>query len=303
MKKTAFTMIEMIFVIVILGIVAGMTFIQVSSVYEDMMQKQNSGELESEAKVVLDQITARLSNSIKDSLVAMASTDGSGCEPVSSDTLDVSKKYILAWVGKSDEANLGLWDETLGDYRPGWSGFVDIDGSDTAGHTYISTKGSKLSDAEKIIDQLIGQQNPYSLSQTTNSPVAIYFAGSGSNTNACNDFFNQTADKMYKVKKADNDDTKLEFKENKPTEISEQYALSHSAYAIARDGTNLYLYSFRPWLGQNPNANATNRKLLGQNVSGFGFKWSGGLFRINVCVSKKTPSGYDIEVCKEKAIF
>jgi hypothetical protein len=178
---------------------------------------------------------------------------------------------------------------------------VDVDGSDTAGHTYISTKGSKLSDAEKIIDQLIGQPNPYSLSQTTNSPVAIYFAGSGSNTNACSDFFNQTADKMYQVKK--NGDTRLDIiGANIPTEISEQYTLSHSAYAIVRDGTDLYLYSFRPWLREKPDDDK-NPKLLARNVSGFGFKWSGGLFRINVCVSKKTPSGYDIEVCKEKAIF
>jgi hypothetical protein len=235
----------------------------------------------------------------------MTGTDGSDCTSVSDSSLDKNKEYILAWVGKSDEANLGLWDENLGDYIPGWSGFVDVDGSDTTGYTYISTKGSELSNAEKIIDQLIGKSNPYSLSQTSNSPVAIYFAGSSSNTNACNDFFNQTADKMYKVKKADDDkskDIKLEFKENKPTEISEQYTLSHFAYAIVRDGTNLYLYSFRPWLKEKPNDDK-NPKLLAENVSSFAFKWSSGLFRISVCLSKKTPSGYDIEACKEKAVF
>jgi prepilin-type N-terminal cleavage/methylation domain-containing protein len=297
MKKTAFTMIEMIFVIVILGIVAGMTFIQISSVYEDMMQKQNSGELESEVKVVLEQITARLSSSIKDSLVAMTSTNGVECVPVSG-PLNKNKTYILAWVGKSDEANLGLWDETLGDYRPDWSGFVDVNGSSM---TSISTPGSKLSDAEKIIDQLIGQPNPYSLSQTRNSPVAIYFAGSGSNTNACSEFFNQTAYKMYQVKK--NGDTRLDIiGPNIPTEISEQYTLSHSAYAIAKNGTDLYLYSFRPWLSEYPDHPNAKKYLLAKDVTGFGFKWSGGLFRVNICVGR-TLNGFPIEVCKEKAVF
>jgi prepilin-type N-terminal cleavage/methylation domain-containing protein len=297
MKKTAFTLIEMIFVIVILGIVAGMTFIQVSSVYEDMMQKQNSGELESEAKMVLEQITARLSSSIKDSLVAMTGTDGAVCVPVSG-PLDKNTKYILAWVGKSDEANLGLWDETLGDYKPGWSGFVDVSGSSM---TSIITPGSRLDNAEIIINGLTGLTA--SLSTNPNSPVALYFNASGSNINACSDFFNNTSGsfKLYRVHRNGTQNTLGLI--DTPPQISEQYTLSHSAYAISREGSYLWLYEFRPWLGQNPNANATNRKLLGQNVSGFGFKWSGGLFRINVCVSKKTPSGYDIEVCKEKAIF
>lgn len=298
MKKAAFTMIEMIFVIVILGIVAGMTFIQVSYVYEDMMQKQNSSELESEAKVIAEQITARLSSSIKESLVAMTAIDGTGtCIPVSG-TLDAATNYSLAWIGKSDEANLGLWDAALGDYRPGWSGLADLKDSDTS---KIITPGSRLDNAEIIINGLTGLTA--SLSTNPNSPVALYFNASGSNTNACSDFINNASGsfKLYRVHRNGTQNTLSLI--DTPPQISEQYTLSHSAYAISREGANLWLYEFRPWLGQNPNANAANRKLLGQNVSGFGFKWSGGLFRINVCVSKKMAGDYYIEVCKEKAIF
>ncbi len=297
-KRLAFTMMEMIFVIVILGIVVGGTFIQISGVYESMMQKQYSSELQTEAKVVVEQVTSRLSSSIKDSLVAMTGTTGAGCVPVSG-TLAANTEYILAWVGRSDEANIGFWDTN--DYKPGWSGFVDIKDSSL---TAISTKGSKLVDAERIIDQLIGQPNPYSLSQPTNSPVAIYFAGSGTNTNACNDFFvhgGTNPNKMYQVEK--NGDTRLDIiGANIPTEISEQYALSHSAYAIARDGTDLYLYSFRPWLSENPDHANAKKYLLAKNVTGFGFKWEGGLFRVNICVGR-TLNGFPIEVCKEKAVF
>ncbi len=296
-KKLAFTMMEMIFVIVVLGIVVGGTFIQISGVYEDMMQKQYSSELQTEAKVVVEQVTSRLSSSIKDSLVAMTGTTGAGCVPVSG-TLAAGTEYILAWVGRSDEANIGLWDTN--DYKPGWSGFVDIKDSSL---TAISTKGSKLVDAERIIDQLIGQPNPYSLSQPTNSPVAIYFAGSGTNTNACNDFFvhgGTNPDKMYKVRIVSTDTTLAMI--DTPTEISEQYALSHSAYAIARDGTDLYLYSFRPWLSENPDHANAKKYLLAKNVTGFGFKWEGGLFRVNICVGR-TLNGFPIEVCKEKAVF
>ncbi len=290
-KKLAFTMMEMIFVIVVLGIVVGGTFIQISGVYEDMMQKQHSSELQTEAKVVVEQVTSRLSSSIKDSLVAMTGTTGAGCVPVSG-TLAAGTEYILAWVGRSDESNMGLWNTD--DYKPGWSGFVDVSASTT---TSISTNGSKLGDAETIINQVANIAN--SLSTNPNSPVTIYFAGSGTNTNACSDFFTQTG-KMYQVTRTG--DTQLNIiGANIPTEISEQYTLSHSAYAIARDGTDLYLYSFRPWLGQTPDSDV-NRKLLARNVTGFGFKWEGGLFRVNICVGR-TLNGFLIEVCKEKAVF
>lgn len=301
MKKTAFTLLEMIFVIVILGIIAGGTFIQLSYVYEDMLQKQGSSELETEAKVIAEQITARLSSSIKESLVAMTATSGAGCVPVGSGSLVSATNYILAWVGRSDESNTGLWDTTTGDYM-GWSGFVDVDASST---TSISTKGSMLSYAEIAINDLAGLTN--ALSTTPNSNVALYFKEDMTTqqlSTACDDFGLDAVaipKKMYPVHR-NNTETTLTFTNNNPTQISEQYSLSYSAYAVERDANNnLWLRSFRPWRGEHPSSDASP-KLLGRNVTGFGFKWEGGLFRINVCVSK-TASGFPIEVCKEKAVF
>jgi hypothetical protein len=283
-------MLEMIFVIVVLSIVAGGTFLQIAGVYESMMQKQYSGELQTEAKVIAEQVSSRLSSSIKDSLVAMTKTDGTGCQPVSS--LTGNAEYILAWVGRSDESNLGLWDTN--DYKPGWSGFVDVSISDA---NSISTKGSKLSTAEIIINQLTNDTTTLS----TTPKTAIYFSGSGTNTNACDDFFNTyAASKMYKVKIGATD-TDLAQVDKQFANISEQYALSHSAYAIGRNGTDLFLYSFRPWLGETPDSDASP-KLLGRNITGFAFKWEGGLFRVNICVGR-TLNGFPIEVCKERAVF
>jgi prepilin-type N-terminal cleavage/methylation domain-containing protein len=300
-RKSAFTLIEMIFVITILGIVAGMTFVQISSVYEDFIQKQSSSELEMEAKVIAEQVTARLSSSVKESLTAMTDLNGNGCLPVSG-TLTPATNYTLAWIGKSDEANLGIWDTTItpNDYKPGWSGFVDVSASDT---TSIITRGSRLDFAETLIDGLSGQVG--SLSQAANSPVALYFNDSASNANACTDFgFSSAAVSaagMYQVYR--NGTTNQLTLIDRPTQIFEQYTLSHSAYAIQRDaGNNLWLYSFRPWLGQKP-INDAAPALLGKNVSGFSFKWSGGLFRVNICVKKTMSGGYDVEVCKEKAVF
>ncbi len=291
-------MLEMIFVIVVLGIIVGGTFVQISSIYEDMIQKQYSSELQTEAKIVAEEIVARVSSSIKESLIATTALDGTGCVAISAITA-ANNEYILEWIGKSDEANIGLWDDALGDYKPGWSGFVDVSASDT---NSISTKGSKLSNAETIISNLTGEATPLS---SANPVAAIYFAASGTNANACSDFFGDymTLSKIYRVKiGSQNPDANLTQVDKSFAGISEQYTLSHSAYAVAKSGTNLYLYSFRPWLGETASHANAKKYLLAKNVTGFGFKWDGGLFRINVCVSK-TLNGFPIEVCKEKALF
>ena len=301
MKKLAFTLFEFIFIILILAIVAGGSFLQVSTVYENMMQKQASGELETKTNAVAGQIAARISSAIKESLVVMSDTNGAGCKPLHGTALNAQTNYILAWVSRSDESNLGIWDAAIGDYR-GWSGFVDVSDSNYA---KISTKGSKLDNVENVINELTGTTN--SLSQTTNSKAAIYFkedALSLQSAQACSDFGLDGAaspTKLFRVTREGMDVLKLEPNASK---ISEQYVLSHSAYAIERNASDntLWLRSFRPWNAERPSSDTTPA-LLGKDITGFGFKYDGGLFRINVCASKKLSNDYNITVCKEKAIF
>lgn len=274
---------------------------QVSTVYENMMQKQASGELETKTNIIAGQIAARISSSIKESLVVMSDTNGAGCKPLHDATLNAQTNYILAWVGVSDESNLGIWDNNISDYR-GWSGFVDVNISDK---TKIYTKGSRLDNVEMVINELTGATN--SLSQAANSKVAIYFKEdtlSLQSAGACGDFGLDgvaSPTKLFRVNKSGVDILNLE---SSPSKISEQYALSHSAYAIERNATDntLWLRSFRPWNAEHPNSDATPA-LLGEDITGFGFKYDGGLFRINICASKRLSNDYNITVCKEKAIF
>lgn len=292
--RKGFTLVELIFVITVMGVISAMTFVSISGIYEEMLNREATANIEDGVKVAVEQVTARVSSAIKDSLSAADDLANTNCKGVSV-LVAGDNKPVLIWIGRSDESNLGLWDAVYGDYVPGWSGFVDVSSSD---NTKIITKGSNLTSAQSIIDSLTGLNN--TLNTDPNSPVAVYFHESGSNTNAYNDFFTQTG-KMYQVKM--NGNTELDFiGANKPTQISEQYTLSHSAYALRLNDTNLTLYSFRPWLGQTPQ-NDPNPRVIAQNVSNFGFKWDGGIFRINICERNTFVDGFTAEVCKEKAIF
>lgn len=74
--RKAFTVIEIIFVMVVMGIISAATFVSISGIYDEMVQKEATADMETGVKVAIEQVAARLSSSIKDSLVAMK-IDGS----------------------------------------------------------------------------------------------------------------------------------------------------------------------------------------------------------------------------------
>ena len=296
-SKKGFTLIEMIFVIAVTGVIAGMTFIQISQIYESLIQKNYSSEIQNEASVVSEQIVSRLSGAFKNSLAGADSTGGGGCKGLSDLTAGESKN-ILMWVAKSDESEKGVWDANRSTYI-GWSGVV---GNDDIATSTFDTPASNLESVESIIDSLVGETG--TLSKNSKSPVALYFHTGGENGilagKVCDEFYNDGsgAFKLHPIKREGTD--KITLLSGSIT--SNRYSITHAAYAIERDKNgNLWLYMFRPWLSEKPSSGKT-KSLLARNVSQFGFKYDGGLFRINICLSK-TVNGFKLEGCKERVVF
>ncbi len=294
-SKKGFTLIEMIFVIAVTGVIAGMTFIQISQIYESLIQKNYSSEIQNEASVVSEQIVSRLSGAFKNSLAAADSTGGGGCKGLSDLTAGESKN-VLMWVAKSDESEKGVWDANRSTYI-GWSGVASNDGSKT-----FTTPASNMESVESIIDSLIEETG--SLSQNSKSPVALYFHTGGENSilagKVCDEFYNNGSDvfKLHPIKRDGSDKITL----LSGSIASNRYSITHAAYAIEKkENGDLWLYTFRPWLSEKPSSGKT-KSLLARNVSQFGFKYDGGLFRINICLSK-TVNGFKLEGCKERVVF
>lgn len=167
-------------------------------------------------------------------------------------------------------------------------------GNDVATSTF-DTPATNLEGVELIIDSLVGETG--TLSQNSKSPVAVYFQNSGE---ACDTFYNDGSDlfNLYPIKRAGSDKITLLNGKIK----SGRYSITHAAYAIEKkENGDLWLYTFRPWLSEKPSSGKT-KSLLARNVSQFGFKYDGGLFRINICLSKEL-NGYEIEGCKERVVF
>jgi len=297
--RKAFTMLEMIFVIAIMSVISVMTFGMISQFYEAYIQKEAAGQLETETKVIIEQIANHLQNAIKDSIVVLDTTQATPCQSPLSTYSGTPAKIGLAWVGEDVDSKMGLWDGTK--YTPGWSGYADI-GAWSSGSTAISTPGSTLSNANTIISDLSGQANPL----TTANFAALYFEGDSSVSGACNEFFtNGVSMVMRPITSTSGSTITLA---SAPTSVKEHYRLAWSAYAIVHNRNNQneleLVYNFRPWSGGTLASaiSAGNVVLLGENISNIGFKYEGGLIRFNICMTK-TINSYSATVCKEKVVF
>ncbi len=304
-KRKAFTMIEIVFVIVILGIVSMIGADIISHMYQGYTRSKIVNELTQKTELTIQQIAKRLQYRVKNTAIARDKNNLGNFKPLSS--TDINESYnMIEWIGYDYEGFLG---ESNGSVTiPGWSGFVDLDNPNTD-KTQIVTLGSHLTYAKNSINALSYGDIDIS-SPSTGKGVAIIFK--------C---WNSVDPKMYGLDYSSTDHNNtlrvksvgediLQFTENTGSkELCEQYYLAWSAYAIVPEGSdekdfNLTLYyNYQPWYGEHYNSNGTNHAVIAEHVSTFRFIKVGNTVRIKLCIQDNNQTGTPIGVCKEKAVF
>jgi len=296
MMKKAFTMIELVMVIVVMGIVASIGADIIANLYENYIKTRAINRLQSQTELALDQIAKRLQFRIKDSVRAI---DGIApfSVPLEVPLPDANSSYtIMEWVGTSNESFLG-----------GWSGFIDLDSNETNSTTRtIKTAGSDLNMTNSVIEALT--YNTVSLDAGSKSPALIL---KGKSSYDINDYYNATATNYtLKIERdvAINDRFRIPNDDNiTNSEIFEQYWLSHSAFAIVPNGTandfNLTLhYNYQPWEGEA--YSDVNGTVIIEHASTFRFTQIGETIRVKLCIHDNNQSGnYDFSFCKERVIY
>lgn len=298
MVRKAFTMLELVMVMVVMGIVASIGAEIITALYESYMKTRAIERLQSQTELVLNQIANRLQYRIKDSVIAR--NDGNFTDFVA--LPNAGNAYqILEWIGKDNESFLG--EHNGASVVPGWSGFVDLDSNETV-NPNIKTPGSRLDFAENTILAL--SNNTVSLSTGTNNPALIF---KGKDTYDISQYGWNSADGNYTHRVQRNGVDVLTFIEaNAPTEIFEQYDLAWTAYAIVPQGNNpddfnLTLhFNYQPW--ENEDYRDVNGTLLVEHVSTFRFTQIGDTIRLKLCISDANRSGtFDFAFCKEKVVY
>jgi len=307
--KYAFTLIELVFVIVIIGILSKFGVELLMNTYENFIVTTVENRLQSQSEAAVTQIASRLQYRIKDTAIARWGTganfrglnDANGSET------------ILEWIGYDIDNFRGNFVGTR--YTPNWSGFIDVD-SVTGSITNLDSPGSSSTNSNAIIQAIRPD-----LSSTAFNNSAIFFLGS--TVDPINDFgYDNSQPAMgtqnFAMHRINSGAAVTDIIPHPSAgnftniDISELYQLSWTAYAlVVQPYTNtvgnsenrlLLYYDYQPWEGEGY-LSGTAETIM-EHIDTFGFRSVGDMIKIQICT---TDAGIFQEgayaVCKEKTIF
>lgn len=312
--KKAFTLIEIIFVIVIMSIITLISSDLLLNVYKNYIRTRSINELEYKTDIVLEQISRRLANRLKGSEIAR-DTKSDKIFSIKDDTAKSEEKYALEWISKSYETqNLTYKNGNIIE-KVGWSGIADINlmkSIDKNDKTTLTSPGSKFDNNFKNVIK-----NAYS------ENFGIFFI-TPQKLDIQNDFgYNKDARHDKIALSSINDivnynNITITVPKNMQ-QVSDMYYLLNTAYAIVPSGVkdysektnnkekedvfDLYLYyDYQPWRGGNyKNGKKT---LIAQDVSLFRFtQTQNGVIVMKLCVRTLDTNEIDLTICKTKAVY
>ena len=314
--KRAFTLLELVVVIVVLGIIAMMSFNAIMNIYSNYFQTRTVNELETQTEIALEQISKRLEHRIKPSVIARK-TDGAFLA-LNDSGVNLDAKYeILEFIPYAYEI---FNDVPSGNKAGRYSGYADLAKSSPA--TGLISPGSNFTTGvvETIKDLTCREDTNATCVDFTKKDggVVAIFSDVYYNVQSSFGYSNGTVPVSLDIAKVGvkggqsglNGNT-LEISGFGGKQISEQYHLAYTANAIVPEQSadpkdtangvfdlNLY-YDYRPWMGEKYKQNG-EKTTLAKNVTRFVFTEKNGVIVLKLCMRAKNS---EITICKSKAVY
>ena len=307
--KRAFTLLELVVVIVVLGIIAMMSFNAIMNIYSNYFQTRTVNELETQTEIALEQISKRLEHRIKPSVIARK-TDGEFLA-LNDSGVNLDAKYeILEFIPYAYE----IFNDVPSDNKAGrYSGYADLANSSPA--TGLISPGSNFTTGvvETIKDLTCREDTNATCVDFKNKDGGVAAIFSDVYYDVQNSFGYKGVSNLdiakVGVKSIDGDTLEISGFANK--QISEQYHLAYTANAIVPEQSqsqadknngvfdlNLY-YDYRPWMGEKYKPNG-EKATLAKNVTRFVFTEKNGVIVLKLCMRAKNS---EITICKSKAVY
>jgi prepilin-type N-terminal cleavage/methylation domain-containing protein len=338
--KRAFTLIEILIVVIILGILATITTQIIYKVYQNYYISRSANKLNFESELILNKIAAKLQLRVPNSTIAVKCTlNDNGCangnvlgfKAVSTINSATASQYpVLEWLQKDIYSKRGEFNDTLKRVIPGWAGFVDLVNTvDYGNDRYQITLPYSNFDIVKEIDSNWSAAWGINGNIFQNRYEVLIFSGADSRGDFTdiNNSYGYYGNKAYNVFKINSYSVSITAnntpktvatveaidKSNK-TNVYEQFFLINTAVAIVpvkdfnSNDYNLTLrFNYFPWNDQNyTDGNST---VLATHITQFRFKEQNGVMRIYICVSdpkievEVKGKKEKLSVCKEKVVF
>jgi len=307
MRRHAFTMIELVFVIVVMGILGkfGVEFLM--QAYRSFIYSEVNHNLQSNSEIAVESIASRLQFRIKDSIIGRIDSNNSFEALASIDSAHAEDYTILEWIGSDVEG-------FRGSSMPYWSGIIDLNDSNA---TLLVSPETNTTAENNLISILSNGGSDINDS-------AIYFIGSNNNIQTGYDWNGSALTDQSGVMHPIRQDTNISkfVPVNGSTgadnnfsgvDVYEYYQLAWSAYAVkisdynntTHMGTLKLYYNYQPWQGERYTDG--NSSVIMNNVSTFRFRAVGSVVKVQVCVKSEIIDGTNDEdgysLCKEKTVF
>jgi len=306
MNKKGFSLIEIIFVIVISAVLSVGTFKAIEALFVRSAKAKAVTDMTLRSQIVLDQLGVLLYNRVPNSVIGY--TVGGDCEAISDLT---TSRPVLEWLGTMD-------DELL---KREYDSFVDMGGSDRVNKILLT---------------------PYMDKNFDDSGVNLIFAGafdSGEDdTKACEGAFGwhgNDSNSSYDINVTDENKTKLtDDSAHQPKDIFEKYYLTKTAYAVTRgrelnqqdlvdncpqytqvdegdfNNTLFLFYAYAPFVGTNhtfcgdsQGTREGNVSILATDVSAFEAIYQNDVLKLNLDMNKSIRGSSFVHIYKQKVVF
>jgi len=317
--RKAFTLLEVIFVIIILGIVASIGSTIVVQLFDNYLTQRAMYRVSLKTELAVEQIVNRLAYRIDSSVIVRDLTVAGLNNFTPLEDFNYGNSQItpqaLEWIGYENDSfsSRGV---------PGWSGYCDtvatVNRIIAGNRTRVVTPGSNLQYANTVIRNLSGNTKRL-------RDAALLFAVNNEFTKGnfiaqparCYGYIDNTCIHTVGGRNGQNQ-IRLDNNLATNTNISPLYKLAWSAYAIVptniRHNNSLFdlelHYNYQPWDGMqydNPN---TRISTLIRNVTSFKYSELGGTIRIKLCATEQLGgtvaddvAAQNISVCKEKVVI
>ncbi|MEA1920345.1 MAG: prepilin-type N-terminal cleavage/methylation domain-containing protein, partial [Campylobacterota bacterium] len=276
--RRAFTMIELVFAIVIMGILGKFGVEFLARAYESYFNTTLHNRLQQQSEAAVTQLAARLQYRIKSSVEVNGS--------------------ILRWVGYDIDGWRGSWDGTSMNV-PNWSGFIDINQTANPATNFLHTPRSDTTLIDSTIAALSGGKSI--------ADAAIIFTGASNPTSTIwggTAVSDQSGELAHPITSSGTSGFQPLVDDFSGVDVYEFYKLAWTAYAIEhnRTGNNELelFYNFQPWKGDVYTDG--DDSILMEDVNSFTYQTIGDVIKVQVCVNDDNIGG-GFSVCKEKTIF
>jgi len=303
MRRYAFTMIELIFVIVVMGIIGKFGVEFLAQAYRSFIFANVNHTLQSSSATTVEFIASRLQYRIKDSVIVRTDAELLTTPPgftALSSAVPGTSYTVLEWVASDIDGFRGY-------STPYWSGIIDLDASS---NTILESPATDTGLVTSLIDML-------SYTHSSIGDAALYFIGSNNDINGYGwdgvAITEQNTSVMHPIQAGTGAVTQFAPSVDNFSQVTvyEYYKLAWTANAIAIEnydsttkmGDLVFYYNYQPWKGEKFYDSGKNIQsfTLMENVSTFRAIAVGDIIKIQVCTKSNLVEEYSI--CKEKTIF